>query len=166
MKFVLNGGLIVGTMDGANIEIAQEIGTDKMFIFGCLASEVPDIRHTQKYRKTSMDTDLERVLDSLRAGRFGDFEVIAPLVETLTIGGDYYLISHDFASCIIILSVLLITISIDLAAQQRADAAYKDRRTWARHSILSASKMGKFSSDRSIREYAEQIWNLKPCHIP
>ncbi|PJF20135.1 Alpha-1,4 glucan phosphorylase [Paramicrosporidium saccamoebae] len=132
MKFVLNGGLIIGTMDGANIEIAEEIGQDKMFIFGCLAEQVDDARHNQKYRKTSMNPDLEGVLDALKAGRFGDFENFAPLVDTLTIGGDYYLISHDFASC--------------------TYAAYRDKKQWARNSIISAAKMGKFSSDRSIRE--------------
>lgn len=99
MKFVLNGGLIVGTMDGANIEIAQEIGQDKMFIFGCLAHEVEDIRHNQKYRKTPMNGDLEAVLEAIKAGRFGDYEIFTPLLDTLTIGGDYYLISHDFSSC-------------------------------------------------------------------
>ena len=100
MKFVLNGGLIIGTMDGANIEIAQAIGEERMFIFGCLADQVDDIRHNQKYRRTSMDPKLELVLDAIKAGRFGDADVFAPLLDTLDAGGDYYLISHDFSSCI------------------------------------------------------------------
>lgn len=108
MKFVLNGGLIVGTMDGANIEIAESIGEDKMFIFGCLAHEVEDIRHNQKYRKTPMDGKLEIVLDAIRAGRFGDYEAFASLLDTLTVGGDYYLISHDFASCICSVHILIL----------------------------------------------------------
>lgn len=99
MKFVLNGGLIVGTMDGANIEIAEAIGQENMFIFGALAHQVEDIRHRQKYRKTRLDRQLEMVLDAIKAGRFGDVEVFMPLLDTLTIGGDYYLLSHDFPSC-------------------------------------------------------------------
>jgi len=152
MKFVLNGGLIIGTMDGANIEICEEIGAENMFVFGCKADEVDDIRHNQKYRGSPMDGSLGVVLEALREGRFGDFEVFAPLIDTLTLGNDYYLISHDFASY--------------LDAQKRVDEAYRNKKAWAMKSILSASKMGKFSSDRSIREYAEQIWNLKPCPLP
>lgn len=99
MKFVLNGGLIMGTMDGANIEICEEIGEEMMFVFGCVAGEVEDIRHNQKYRKSSIDPKLEAVIEVLRSNRFGDFEIFAPLIDTLTTGGDYYLISHDFESC-------------------------------------------------------------------
>lgn len=167
MKFVLNGGLIVGTMDGANIEIAKSIGKDKMFIFGCFADQVEDIRHRQKYRKTLLDPQLESVLDAIRAGRFGDFDTFTPLLDTLTVGGDYYLISSDFASCTYpIIVCLLIMCGIDLKAQQSADQEYKNKDAWSRKSILSAAKMGMFSSDRSIREYAEEIWKIKPCPIP
>lgn len=152
MKFALNGGLILGTMDGANIEIAQEIGKENMFIFGCLAHEVEDIRHNQKYRKTPLDPQLEIVFDAIRSGRFGDFEIFSPLIDSITIGGDYYLISNDFASY--------------LDAQERVDKEFKDQSNWARKSILSSARMGKFSSDRSIHEYAEEIWKIKPCPLP
>lgn len=168
MKFVLNGGLIVGTMDGANIEIAKAIGDDKMFIFGCLAEQVEDIRHRQKYRKTQLDPQLEMVLDAIRAGRFGDLETFTPLLDTLTAGGDYYLISSDFASCTRPFSVTgcSLTLLVDLTAQERADQEYRNKEEWARKSILSAAKMGVFSSDRSIREYAEEIWQIKPSPLP
>ncbi len=152
MKFVLNGGLIIGTMDGANIEICEEVGRENMFIFGCAADKVDDIRHNQKYRKTAMDEKLAAVIDCLRGGRFGAFETFGPLIDTLVDGGDFYLISHDFASYV--------------EAQQRADLAYLDRAAWTRMSILSASRMGKFSSDRSMREYARDIWRIDPCVIP
>lgn len=99
MKFVLNGGLIVGTMDGANIEIAEAIGEENMFIFGALAHQVEDIRHRQKYRKKQLDPQLETVLEAIKAGRFGDMETFVPLLDTLTVGGDYYLLSNDFSSC-------------------------------------------------------------------
>lgn len=149
MKFVLNGGLIIGTMDGANIEIAEEVGEADMFIFGARAHEVEDLRHAQRYRRTSLDPKLETVLSAIRAGHFGDYQEFAPLLDTLTVGGDYYLISVDFASY--------------LEAQERVDAAFGDKRGWAQRSVRAAARMGKFSSDRSIKEYAREIWNLEPC---
>lgn len=99
MKFVLNGGLIIGTLDGANIEIREEIGDDNMFIFGCKAHEVDNLRHAYRYKKLGMNGKLEKVLNVIRDGRFCDAEAITPLLDTLTIGGDHYLISHDFDSC-------------------------------------------------------------------
>lgn len=152
MKFVLNGGLILGTIDGANIEIGEEIGEENIFFFGVKADEVEDIRHLNRYRKIEMDPDLRNVLDSIEKGTFGDAKIFEPLVATLTVGGDYYLISKDFASYI--------------EAQADADAAYKDRVGWAKKSIMCTAGMSKFSSDRSINEYAEKIWKVKPCTVP
>lgn len=151
MKFALNGGLIIGTLDGANIEIREEIGEENMFIFGCLADQVEDIRHNQRYRHVPMNPDLARVLETIKSGTFGDHSIFTPLIDTLALGGDYYLISHDFASY--------------LDAQSRVDACFKNQKEWTRKSILSTASMGKFSSDRSIREYAEQIWKIRPCPI-
>lgn len=151
MKFVLNGGLILGTMDGANIEIGEETGMENMFIFGARAEQVEDLRHAQKYRPFKLDPKLEAVLQALREGQFGDYGDYATLVDTLTIGGDYYLLSHDFNSY--------------LAAQEQIDGEYQQTVEWTRKSILSASRMGKFSSDRSIQEYAQQIWNISPCPL-
>lgn len=154
MKFVLNGGLIIGTMDGANIEIAEEVGAeDGMFIFGARAEQVEDLRHAQRYRRTQMDPKLETVIEAVRSGLFGDFQsCFAPLFDTLTVGGDYYLISADFASY--------------LEAQSKVDAAYRQTRSWTQKSVRAAARMGKFSSDRSIAEYARDIWHIEPCPIP
>lgn len=152
MKFVLNGGLIIGTLDGANIEILEEVGQENIFIFGCLAHQVEDLRHAQKYRRSTLDPKLEAVLEVIKSGHFGDYESMAPLFDTLTIGGDHYLISTDFSSY--------------LEAQNRVDEAFKDKKRWAKMSIKSAARMGKFSSDRSIQEYAENIWKINPCIVP
>ena len=99
MKFALNGGLIIGTLDGANIEIRDEIGHENMFIFGCLADEVPRIRDCQKYQKFQLDPNLARAIDAIKSNQFGNYCIIAPAIETITTDGDFYLISHDFNSC-------------------------------------------------------------------
>ncbi|KAI3639319.1 hypothetical protein MIR68_002849 [Amoeboaphelidium protococcarum] len=152
MKFVLNGGLILGTHDGANVEIAEEIGSENIFNFGLKADQVDEARHQQRYRKTPMNKDLAAVLSQLQKGAFGNAKVLQPLLDTLTVGGDHYLLSVDFASY--------------LDAQERVDKAFQDKKKWARMSILCSGGMGKFSSDRSIQEYAEQIWKIKPCALP
>lgn len=152
MKFVLNGGLIIGTLDGANIEILEEVGQENIFIFGCLAHQVEDLRHAQKYRRSTLDPKLETVLEAIKSGHFGDYQSMAPLFDTLTVGGDHYLISPDFSSY--------------LEAQNRVDEAFKDKKRWAIMSIKAAARMGKFSSDRSIKEYAENIWKINPCIVP
>ena len=152
MKFVLNGGLIIGTLDGANIEILEEVGSENIFIFGCLAHQVEDLRHAQRYRRSTIDSKLETVMEAVKSGYFGDYQTLAPLFDTLTLGGDHYLISSDFSSY--------------LEAQSRVDEAFKDKKRWAFMSIKAASRMGKFSSDRSIKEYADQIWKIKPCIVP
>jgi starch phosphorylase len=182
MKFVLNGGLIVGTVDGANIEIGEEIGQENIFFFGALAHEVEDIRHTQRFRQVRMDPNLESVLESLAAGHYdgetltgnipsspvlSDFpgsailtgsaagqpqtKLFGPLIQTLTTGGDFYLLSKDFTPY--------------LEALKRADNEFRDPKGWARKSILATAGMGKFSSDRSVAEYANRIWHMQPCSV-
>ncbi|KAJ3368409.1 Non-essential glycogen phosphorylase [Allomyces arbusculus] len=192
MKFVLNGGLIVGTVDGANIEIGEEIGDENIFFFGALAHEVDDIRHAQRYRQVKMDAHLDVVLSAVAAGHFdgGDqpppvplspstagfphaatatsvgsaaallsgsaastpqTKLFAPLVQSLTTGGDFYLLSRDFSPY--------------LEAMAKADKEFKDGAAWAHKSIMATAGMGKFSSDRSVREYAERIWHMSPCHV-
>ncbi|RCH91159.1 Non-essential glycogen phosphorylase [Rhizopus azygosporus] len=154
MKFVLNGGLILGTVDGANIEIRDEIGEDNIFMFGTLADKVADIRHHQKYHGVLIDPNLQIVLQSIQSGEFGGPEtasVFGPLINTLTYGGDYYLISADF--------------EMYLDAQDHVDAVYKDKKSWAKKSILCTAGMGFFSADRAVKEYADKIWNLKPVSI-
>ncbi|CAO0791331.1 unnamed protein product [Mucor circinelloides] len=154
MKFVLNGGLILGTVDGANIEIRDEIGAENIFMFGTLADKVADIRHQQRYHGVEIDPNLQVVLQSIQSGEFGGPEtasVFGPLINTLTYGGDYYLISADFEKY--------------LDAQDKVDETYKDTAAWAKKSILCTAGMGFFSSDRATREYADKIWNLKPVNI-
>ncbi|KAI8098406.1 glycosyl transferase [Gilbertella persicaria] len=151
MKFVLNGGLILGTVDGANIEIRDEVGQDNIFMFGTLADKVEDIRHQQKYHGVEIDPNLNVVLQSIQSGEFGDPSIFGPLINTLTYGGDYYLISADFEKY--------------LDTHDLVDAAYKDKANWAKKSILCTAGMGFFSSDRATKEYADKIWHLEPVSI-
>ncbi|CAJ0764167.1 8490_t:CDS:2, partial [Entrophospora sp. SA101] len=151
MKFVLNGGLILGTVDGANIEIHQEISGENIFSFGHLADAVSDLRHAHRYRNIEMDPKLKSVITNIESGQFGDPRIFVPLISTLTIGKDYYLISDDFESY--------------LRAQQMVDETYKDQEEWTKKSILCTARMGKFSSDRSIQEYADSIWHVIPVKV-
>ncbi|KAI8997657.1 glycosyl transferase [Pilobolus umbonatus] len=151
MKFVLNGGLILGTVDGANIEIAEQIGGENIFMFGVLAHDVDDIRHNQKYHGLLMDPSLQVVIDAIQAGEFGDPSVFSPLINPLTYGGDYYLISADFNSY--------------LQKHSEVDETFKDRFQWIKKSIMCTAGMGFFSSDRAIREYASKIWHLEPFPV-
>ncbi|OBZ90239.1 Glycogen phosphorylase 1 [Choanephora cucurbitarum] len=151
MKFVLNGGLILGTVDGANIEIRDEVGQENIFMFGTLADKVADVRHQQKYHGVEIDPNLQVVLHAIQSGEFGDPSIFGPLINTLTYGGDYYLISADFEKY--------------LDAHDQVDAAYKEKASWAKKSILCTAGMGFFSSDRATKEYADKIWNLKPVPI-
>ncbi|KAK6343398.1 Non-essential glycogen phosphorylase [Orbilia blumenaviensis] len=148
MKFVLNGGLIIGTCDGANIEITREIGEERIFLFGNLAEDVEDLRHAHRYGKTVMDPALKEVCDEIEKGTFGEPGVFAGLIHSLTEGGDYYLVSDDFASY--------------LSTHKLVDEAFKDTAAWAHNSIVAVSRMGFFTSDRAINEYAEEIWNVDP----
>lgn len=151
MKFVMNGGLIIGTVDGANVEITREIGEENIFLFGNLAENVEELRsnHT-KAIPSVMSNKLTKVFDSLESGIFsqnnGEFQ---PLVDSIKYHGDYYLVSDDFDSY--------------LATQDLVDQIYHgDREEWVRKSISSVANVGFFSSDRCIEEYADTIWNAEP----
>ncbi len=148
MKFVMNGGLIVGTLDGANIEIAREVGSENIFSFGATANEVAALRASMHTRKPQMDERLQRVIRMISSGVFGDPEDSACLMDALDVDKDYYLIGHDFGSY--------------LEALDRTDLAYADRRGWAAKTIRAASSMWAFSSDRTIKEYAEKVWGMEP----
>ena len=165
MKFVMNGGLIVGTMDGANVEIREECGHDTMFIFGCLENEVPDIKKRAAEGHYPIDARLQTVFDAIKQGDFSCNEPTAheefcELVDKLmnireagTWNGDRYLVCHDFPSFI--------------DAQNRVDKIYKeDKKKWLSLSIQAASSMAQFSTDRTIREYASVIWDVKPAPRP
>jgi starch phosphorylase len=160
MKFVMNGGLIIGTMDGANIEIREEGGDETMFIFGCLEDDVPKIKENAAAGDYPIDPRLKKVIDVIRQGRFSfddakaqkDFEgLIDKLMNIEAAGtwdGDRYLVIHDFPSYI--------------KAQDQVDQTYKDQGKWTELSIQAASNMAKFSTDRTITEYATEIWECKP----
>jgi len=146
MKFAMNGSLIVGTMDGANVEIAEEIGEENMFIFGVRANEVPALREQREYLQ--VDPQFQHAINLIQSGHFGWADYFQPLIDSITGGRDYYLLANDFASY--------------LQAQERVDTEWKDKKKWLKKSILSTAGSGKFSSDRTIKEYAEDIWNVKP----
>jgi starch phosphorylase len=151
MKFSMNGALTIGTLDGANIEIRDEVGKENFFLFGLNAREVSDL-HRDGYRPYdyyAANPELKEVIDLLRGGFFsrGDAELFRPLIDVL-LAYDHYLALVDFeayAQC-----------------QRNVGRAYNDQEGWARMSILNAARSGKFSSDRTIREYCEQIWHVKP----
>jgi glycogen phosphorylase len=98
MKFVLNGGIIIGTVDGANIEIGEEVGDENIFLFGTLTPDVEDARHEMMYGGGKLDPDLQKVVESIQSGEFGQPAVFESLLATLTFGHDFYIISKDFSS--------------------------------------------------------------------
>ncbi|GBE87017.1 Glycogen phosphorylase [Sparassis crispa] len=153
MKFCLNGGLLLGTVDGANIEIAEEVGESNVFFFGHLTPAVEDLRYQHTYHAVPIEEKcpaLARVLDEVAAGRFGDGSVYEPLLNTIR-QIDYYLLTEDFDSYI--------------QALRMVDDAYKDRVEWIKKSIRTTAKMGKFSSDRAIQDYAQEYWNIESTKI-
>jgi len=150
MKFAMNGCLILGTMDGANVEIAEEIGAENMFIFGASAADVPRLRDVRATFKPP--ASFTAVVTQIRNGAFGWDAFFAPLMDAVTGAADYYLLANDFEDY--------------LRAQAEVDAAYSDQARWTKMSIMSTAGTGKFSSDRTIREYAADIWNVKPNRRP
>jgi glycogen phosphorylase len=154
MKFAMNGALTIGTMDGANIEIRDEVGADNFFLFGHTADEVAKLR-AQDYRPHDhydRCPELKDVLELLRSGFFsrGDTELFRPLVDGL-LWHDPYLLCADFQSY--------------LDCQRRVSEAYVDAERWSQMSILNTARSGVFSSDRTIREYCEDIWRVEPVHV-
>lgn len=148
MKFVLNGGLIIGTCDGANIEITREIGENNIFLFGNLAEDVEDLRHAHTYGSHTIDPDLEKVFQEIEKGSFGTPHDFSAMIAAVRHHGDYYLVSDDFHSY--------------LETHKLVDEAYRNQEEWISKSITAVSRMGFFSSDRCINEYAEEIWNVEP----
>ncbi len=149
MKFMLNGALTIGTLDGANIEIREEVGAENFFLFGLTAEEAVEQR--KKYDPQAIiaaDEDLKRVMQLLRSGHFNQFEpgIFDFLIQAVENPHDPWLVAADFASYV--------------AAQKRVAAAYLNQQKWVRMSILNTASGGKFSADRTIREYNDQIWNL------
>jgi glycogen phosphorylase len=152
MKLSLNGALTLGTLDGANVEIMEEVGKENIFIFGMTVDEVNALgaRGYNPYEYYNGNPALKRALDALASGQFtpGDPHALQPLVNNLLQGGDPYMVLADFAAY--------------QAAQRKIDAAYRNQKEWQRMAILNTARMGTFSSDRTIRQYAEEIWKIKP----
>ncbi|HEY5550765.1 MAG TPA: glycogen/starch/alpha-glucan phosphorylase, partial [Opitutaceae bacterium] len=146
----------IGTLDGANIEIKEEVGDENIFIFGMTVDEVNDLRTTgyKPWDFYHRIEELRAVLDWIGSDHFtpGEHGAFASLRGSLLDGGDPFMVLADYeAYC---------------AAQSKVDEAFRDKKRWARMAILNTARVGKFSSDRTIREYSEEIWNLEPIAVP
>lgn len=150
MKFALNGALTIGTLDGANVEIREEIDPEHFFLFGMTAEQVQE-RQTRGYRPRDLyeqNAALREVLDFIAGGLAdGDANLFRPLVDNL-LGSDPFLVLADYQAYV--------------ECQEQVNIRWRDSEVWTRQSILTVARMGRFSSDRAVREYAEKIWKVKP----
>ncbi|MCH7595816.1 MAG: glycogen/starch/alpha-glucan phosphorylase, partial [Planctomycetes bacterium] len=152
MKLALNGALTIGTLDGANVEIAEAVGEENLFLFG------PDLEQVRQRRAAGYDPvaiyenhrELRAVIDLLASSELSPHrpDLFAPIVESLLQRGDPFLVLADFDDYV--------------ATQERVDAAWRDPEAWTRKSILNSARMGRFSSDRAVWEYAMDIWRVEP----
>ncbi len=154
MKFALNGALTIGTLDGANVEIREHVGAEHFFLFGLTAEEVMEQKR-EGYRPGAIldrDAELRQVLDGLASGRYAPLEadLFAPMVRGL-VDQDPFMLLADFRAY--------------LGAQEAVAKAYRDREGWTRSAILNVARAGFFSSDRSIRDYAERVWDVEPFRV-
>ena len=154
MKFALNGALTIGTLDGANVEIREEVGAENFFLFGLTADEVVEVK-ARNYRPRDFyeqDPALREVIDFIGSGELGqgDAELFRPIVDNL-LNSDPFLLLADYRAYI--------------EAQDRVSALWQNPQAWTRQSILNTARMGKFSADRSIRDYCERIWKIQPGSV-
>jgi starch phosphorylase len=155
MKFALNGALTIGTLDGANVEIREEVGAENFFLFGLNVEQVRELK-LGGYRALEVlerNVPLREILDFIGSGALagGDSSLFRPLLDRLQYE-DPFLVLADYqayADC-----------------QERVSALWRDQRAWTHKAILNVARMGKFSSDRSIRDYCEQVWRVKPVKVP
>ena len=150
MKFAMNGALTIGTLDGANVEILEEVGADNIHIFGIKAEEIEVRRNCyDPFDCYHASPGIRRVLDALRDNRFcpGEPGLFQPIIDSLLYRGDYYFHLADFDSY--------------LAAQQRVSCDFQNVPSWACKAILNVARSGKFTSDRAVSEYAKDIWGIK-----
>ena len=151
MKFSMNGALTIGTLDGANIEILEAVGSENFFLFGLKAEEVFEIKQKgyHPYEVYLGNNELKEVIDLIRLGAFSkeNTDLFKPITDSL-LGPDPYLVLQDFQSYV--------------DCQQKVAEAYRNKTHWTKMSILNVARMGNFSSDRSIKEYCENIWHVKP----
>ncbi|MBL8793795.1 MAG: glycogen/starch/alpha-glucan phosphorylase [Planctomycetia bacterium] len=152
MKLALNGALTIGTLDGANVEIREAVGPENFFLFGLRAEEIRELRRQgyDPWRYYDNLLELRQAFAAIREGRFSpeDPALFRALLDELLLGGDPFMLMADFASY--------------LECQERVNALYRDPEAWTRRSILNVARMGYFSSDRTIREYATDVWEVKP----
>jgi starch phosphorylase len=154
MKFMLNGALTIGTLDGANVEIRAEAGADNFFLFGLTVEQAQQLRRDgyRPARELERHPELAEALDTIAAGTFsrGDRQLFQPLIDNLR-NSDPFLVLADYADYI--------------ACQERIETAWRDTEHWTRMSILNTARGAKFSSDRAVREYSDTIWSTKPVRI-
>ncbi len=154
MKFALNGALTIGTLDGANIEILEEVGKDNIFIFGKNSDEVEAMR---RYGYNPMDyynsiSSLKKAIDMISSGFFSKDEphLFKPITDSL-LYGDHYMLFADYEDYI--------------HTQRQVEIVFSNKKLWSKKSVLNVAGSGKFSSDRTIEEYNKDIWRLKPIKI-
>ncbi|XP_010528398.1 PREDICTED: alpha-glucan phosphorylase 1 [Tarenaya hassleriana] len=156
MKFAMNGCLLIGTLDGANVEIREEVGEENFFLFGAKAHEIIGLRQERAEGKFVPDPRFEEIKKYIQSGIFGSNnydELMGSLEGNEGFGrADYFLVGKDFPDYI--------------ECQEKVDEAYRDQKRWTRMSILNTAGSYKFSSDRTIHEYAKDIWNIKPVELP
>ena len=154
MKFAMNGALTIGTLDGANVEIREEVGPENFFLFGHTVAEVQELQARGHDPRSYYhdNSQLREALDLISSGFFshGDTGLFAPLVESL-LNRDEYLLCPDFQSYV--------------DRQDEAGEIYQDQKRWTRMSILNVARLGKFSSDRAVREYVREIWQATPMQV-
>lgn len=154
MKFMMNGALTIGTLDGANVEIRDAVGADNFFLFGLNVDQIGELRgHYDPQAIIAADEDFSRVMQLLESGHFNRFEpgVFDAAIQSIREPADLWMTAGDFRSFI--------------DAQERAGEAYRDTRHWTRISILNSAASGRFSTDRTMREYNDDIWKLDPIQL-
>jgi starch phosphorylase len=152
MKMQLNGAVTIGTLDGANVEILEEVGEENIFIFGLTSQQVEQRRPGYNpWDVYNSDEEIRRSLILIERDFFSLMEpgIFKPILQSLLNGGDRYMLLADLRPYI--------------QTQERVDAAYRDTAGWDQKAIINVARAGKFSSDRTIREYATEIWHLEPC---
>lgn len=150
MKFMMNGALTIGTLDGANVEIREMVGEENFFLFGARTEQIQDVLSNYEPDKIiSASTEFSAVMTLLESGHFNVCEpnIFQPIIDSIRSASDHWLVAHDFADYV--------------RCQQEVEACYKDTKRWTKMSILNTASSGAFSSDRTIGQYAKDIWNIE-----
>jgi starch phosphorylase len=154
MKFMMNGAITIGTLDGANVEIREAVGEENFFLFGLTVEEIGELRgHYDPQAIIEADEDFSRVMQLLESGHFNRFEpnVFDPIIQAIREPADLWMTAADFRSF--------------LDAQAAAGDVFKNRDAWTRMSILNTASSGRFSTDRTMRDYNDDIWKLEPIQL-